>query len=218
MALPGQSSGDHSEGSSALRILYVGHRNSMSATLTTDGFTQTNPPVVAANKSTTLSATPKYGILSASVAFARPDAGNGFVGGPLAAKPADGMLRPLGLFINDAAGNAFENTPAVSSGQAPYVCSQGTMGARLYETHVLQGANLASALVYEVGDRLYASQNGYLTNAKSTSGLAAPDTDDDGDIWEVTLGGVALADATVMGVVKIVPDSTHAEIVFDLRV
>jgi hypothetical protein len=209
MSFPGQASGDFIESSSALRILYVGHRNSLAAKLVTDGFTQTNPPQVGgAVKSETLSATPKYGVLSGSVAFTR---GSGMVGGPTASSatdatvgnPADYVVRPLGLFINDAAGNAFENSPAPASGQAPYVSGQGTCGTQLYETHDLAGGG---ALTWKAGDMIYASRNGYITNV-----------DNRDNTLESAHAGAA-GNATVLGVVKIAPDSTLAEIVFDLRV
>lgn len=209
MAIPGQASGEFTESQSALRILYVGHRNSFSATLTTDGFTQTNPPIVttAGTISTTLSPAPKAGVLSASVAFTRPDAGNGFVGGPVSAPPASGAVRPLGLFINDAGGYAYLNLPTAASGQAPYVSGQGTMGARLFETQNLVGG---ADLTYAVGDSLVASRNGYLTNVEDAN-----------NAFELTANysaGGAAAAATVLGVVKIVPDAVHDEILFDLRV
>lgn len=209
MAFPGQASGDFIEGSSSLRILYVGNRNSFSAKLVTDGFTQTNPPVLGGGvKSETLSATPKYGVLSGSVAFTR---GNGMVGGPTESsasvaatgRPTDYKVRPLGLFINDAAGNAFENSPAPASGMAPYVSGQGTYGTQLYETQGLEGGG---ALTWQAGDYIYASRNGYITNV-----------DDRANTIESAHAGAA-GSATVLGVVKIAPDSTLAEIIFDLRV
>lgn len=207
MALPGQASGDFTESSSALRILYVGHRNTFSATLTTDGFTQTNPPEVTTAVSTTLATVPKNGVLSGSVCFTRPDAGNnGYVGGPNSGGTATerANMRPLGLFINDAEGNAYENTPATASGQAPYTSSQGTMGSRLYETQQQAAATVGDALTWAVGDKLYASVNGYLTNLTA-------------DSFEVVHGAGA-GEATLMGVVKIVPDSEHSELVFDQRI
>mgnify|MGYP001320025257 CR=1 FL=1 len=45
MALLGQASGGFTEGSSALRILHIGVRNTLGQ-LTADSFTQTNPPVI----------------------------------------------------------------------------------------------------------------------------------------------------------------------------
>lgn len=197
MALPGQASGDFSESSSALRILYIGVRNTFSATLATDGFTQTNPPHVAGAALTqTLPVAPKRGVLGGSVCFTRPDAGNGMVGGPTDT-PGEAGVRPLGLFINDAAGNAYENTPAPASGQAPYTSAQGTFGVRLYET---QNLDTNADLVYATGNALYASQNGYLTNV-------AADT----NCFEQ-------GSYTLIGVVKVAPDSVHAELVFDQRI
>lgn len=210
MALPGQASGDFTESSSALRILYVGNRNSFAAQLTTDGFTQTNPPVdsgtAGATKSDTLPTAPKRGVLGGSVCFTRPDAGNGMVGGPVSAAPAGGSVTPLGLFINDAAGNAYENTPAPASGQAPYLSGQGTYGLRLYETYDLATANGNVPLDWQSGDKVYASVNGYLTNLTDAANAFEASTPGG--------GGTPLA----MGVVKIVPDSVHAEIVIDQRI
>jgi len=203
MAIPGQASGNFVEGQSALRILYVGHRNTFSAQLTTDAFVQTNPPVVVAapTVSQTLGPRPSRGVLSGSVAFTRPDAGNGFVGGPLAATPLTGEVRPLGLFINDAAGYSYLNTPAAASGMGPYTSGQGTMGTKLYETQNLNGG---AALTYAVGQALVASRNGYLTNVANAD-----------NSLELNFGYTA---ATTIGIIKIVPDAVLAELLFDQRI
>jgi hypothetical protein len=92
--------------------------------LTDDAFTQSNGPIVTytatiANTSAGYNSS-VLGVLSGSVAFARPDAGDNYVGGPVAAVGTSGV-RPLGVFINTAAGNDFENQPAVASGKGPYV-------------------------------------------------------------------------------------------------
>lgn len=194
MALPGQASGDFSESSSALRILYIGVRNTFAATLATDGFTQTNPPQIVVHISGTLPVAPKRGVLGGSVCFTR---GNGLVGGPPAAPNAN--VKPLGLFINDAAGNAYENTPAAASGQAPYTSANGTFGVRLYETRNL---STGDPLDWSAGNSLYASKNGYLTNVLA-----------DNNTFEQAVTGV-----TLIGVVKVAPDSVHAELVFDQRI
>ncbi len=209
MAIPGQASGDFTESTSALRILYIGHRNTFGATLTVDAFTQNNPPIVTTpgTISTTLSVAPKRGVLGASVAFTRPDAGNGFIGGPVSAAPATGAVRPLGLFINDAAGNAYENLPAVASNLGPYVSGQGTFGVRLFETENLSSG---ATLTYAVGDSLVASRNGYLTNVANAT-----------NAFELTAAysaAGAASDVTVIAVVKIVPDSVNNELLFDLRI
>lgn len=203
MAIPGQASGNFVEGQSALRILYIGHRNTFSAQLTTDAFVQTNPPVVAAigTVSATLGPAPSRGVLSGSVAFTRPDAGNGFIGGPLAAAPLAGEVRPLGFFINDAAGYSYLNTPAAASGLGPYTSGQGTVGTKLYETQNLVGG---AALTYAVGQTVVASRNGYVTNVANAN-----------NSLELALGYSA---ATQIGVIKIVPDAVLAELLFDQRI
>lgn len=203
MAIPGQASGNFVEGQSALRILYVGHRNTFSAVLTTDGFTQQNPPIVttAGTVSLALGPVPSRGVLAGSVLFTRPDAGNGFVGGPVAAAPVSGEVRPLGLVINNAAGYSYLNTPAAASGMCPYVSGQGTMGTKLYETQNLTGG---AALTYAVGQTLVASRNGYLTNLANAA-----------NSLELALGYAA---ATSIGIIKIVPDAVLSELLFDQRI
>jgi hypothetical protein len=202
--------------------MYVGHRNSVATELTMDGFTQDNPPTVTASNTVTdqLATAPKRGVLSASVAFTRPDAGSGMVGGPNGdSTPTNGVVRPVGLFINDADGNAFENSPAEASGQGPYVSAQGTMGARLFETQTLtstpSNGSQGDDIVYETGEFLYASRNGFLTTAKNSSGYNSEDTLRG---QHDSLSGTNFGDATQLGVVTIVPDSTHDELVFDFRI
>ena len=67
---------------------------------------------------------------------------------------------PIGLFINDAAGSPFENTPAVGSGKSPFVSGSGSVcEVDIFETFDSAGG----ALVYAAGDLLYGSANGLLT-------------------------------------------------------
>ena len=78
-----------------------------------------------------------------------------------------------------------------------------TYGNKLYETQALQNGGALNAgddLTYTVGQSLVASLNGYLTNNEST-------TDNH------VLGG-----ATVIGILKIVPDSNSDELVYDQRI
>jgi hypothetical protein len=68
-----------------------------------------------------------------------------------------------------------------------------------------------------MGQFLYASRNGYLTSAENsaTNNLNSEDTlrgQHDG------LTGASFGDATQIGVVTIVPDATHDELLFDLRI
>ena len=206
MPIGGISSGDFKETSGRVQLLHVVTRNSL-GTLTTDAFTQANPPVntTLANKSAALTNVSKVGVLGGSVAFTRPDIGNGFHGGPVVTTGPVYLagLKPLGIFLNDAIGNPFENTPGPASGKGPYVCGSGScLGLSLYETkHQKTGsANLA----YNAGDLVYASVNGYLTNVLE-------------DAYENNVGGAPAP--TVMGIVKAAPDAgTNNILVIDLRV
>lgn len=201
-AIGGQSSGDFRETSGRVQLLHVVTRNSVGL-LSPDGFTQANPPggLAAGAKSTTLAGITKVGVLGGSVAFTRGDVGNNYIGGPVGTSRGvqSAGIRPLGLFLNDALGNAFENTPGVASGRAPYVCGSGScVGVNVYETKQQTGG--FTALTYAVGDLLYASINGLLTNFI-------------GDAPEAAGTGI-----TVMGVVKVAPDANSSLLVLDLRV
>ena len=209
-SIGGQASGDMRLSNSALRILYSLVKDTV-CSLASDGFTQSNPSCVtaAANVSTTLPATVKKGVLGGSVAFLRPDvtAGN-TVGG--AVKDGGGNYivdtRPVGLFINDAVGNAYENTPAVASGKNTHLRG-GSVGVKIYETQIQVGAN--TDLTYSVGQRLYASVNGLLTNRWQ-------DSYEFQWIDGVSGSGAASAclesDVTYMGVVLSPPDGTSTEL------
>jgi len=204
-AIGGQSSGDFRETSGRVQLFHVVTRNSVGL-LSPDGFTQANPPggLAVGAKSTTLTSITKVGVLGGSVAFTRRDVGNNYIGGPIGASlvntgAAAGIL-PLGIFLNDALGNAFENTPGVASGRAPYVTGSGScVGVSVYETKDQLGA--FPALTYAVGDKLYASVNGLLTNLLTNA-------------LDSTVAGVA----TVIGVVKVAPDANSSLLVLDLRV
>jgi hypothetical protein len=221
MPLLGQASGGFLESSSALRILYVGVRNSVGV-LTDDAFTQTNPPIVTAlNTVSTNVDTAVLGVLSGSVAFSRPDGGSNQIGGP--AEPAgilDTFVRPLGLFINTAVGNDFENQPGVASGKGPYVSSQGTYASALFETQALAltvgGAAIAAgvALTYVTGQELIASRNGYLMPRIDGSD-AITSTDNANASAEVANG---LAASTLIAILKMPSDAVQPEHVFDQRI
>lgn len=199
MALNGQASGGWTESSSALRLLHVGVRNTVGV-LTADSFTQSNPPVDSTHTSTQVDVT-AIGVLGGSIAFTRPDEGSNYIGGPTAAGAGAGANtmgeRVLGVFINSANGNAYENTPGVASGKGPYVSGQGTYGNALYETSQLGAANV---LVYAAGDRLAASKNGFLTNHHDAASLHGND------------GG------QIIGILKMAPDAAQNELVYDQRI
>lgn len=201
----GQGSGDFREHGGRVHILHVGCRNSVGV-LSTDAFTQTNPPVVttANTVSTTLALVTKTGVLGASVAFTRPDVGNGVIGGPVApAGVYNAGICPLGIFINDSLGNPYENTPGVASNRGPYLSAQGCLGVTLWET---QNLTTGADLTYAPGDSLYASANGFLTNLID-------------DAYEYRVVGQNDPDfVTVVGKVKISPDANNSLLVFDLRI
>jgi hypothetical protein len=225
-SIGGQASGDFRLSTSALRILYSLIKDSI-PTLAPDGFTQSNPNVVTTTsaKSTTIPVNVKKGTLGGSVAFVRPDVGPNTVGGAVLVSTAFvAKTRPLGLFINDAAGNAFENTPAVASNKSPFLRG-GACGVKLYETQkqtirsfiagVFGAAGvIGTALSYSVGDFLYASVNGYLTNDWTDSYEAQ---------WIATAasgsgaGGAPIeGDVTRMGVMLSPSDSTSTEMFIEL--
>jgi hypothetical protein len=209
----GQASGDFRLSTSALRILYSLVKDSIPS-LASDGFTQSNPSVVTtpSAKSTTIPVNVKKGVLGGSVAFTRPDVGPNTAGGAALVSAAFvKKTRPLGLFINDALGNAFENTPGVASGKGPFLRG-GSVGVKLYETQVqttVGGGVVGTALVYENGDLLYASANGLLTNRWQDSYEAQWI-----NLFALGSGAAGVAiepDVTRMGTILSTPDATSAE-------
>ena len=237
MAMLGQASGGFTESSSALRLLHVGIRNT-NAILTDDAFTQTNPPIITTPASTISSTvdTGTLGVLSGSVAITRPDQGSNYVGGPgsstviaasgggvagtASASSLPQAYQPVGLFINTAVGNAYENTPGPASGLGPYVSAMGTYASQLYETQALvafgalvQGADLP----YISGVPLITSLNGYLMPARVWSGAANVST----DLATAALQSAVLnaaTSSTTVAILRMPADSTQPEIVFDQRI
>lgn len=217
-SIGGQASQDFRGSSGALRILYHLIKDS-ACVLAADGFTQNNPNVVTTTsaRSTTLPANVKRGCLGGSVAFTRPDIGQNTVGGAVQVASAYvAKTRPLGLFINDALGNnANENTPAIASGKSPHIRG-GLMGVKIYETQVqttVGGGVVGTALTYAVGDKLYASVNGLLTNRWQDSYEAQ---------WINTaasgsgsMGAAIEPDLTRMGTVLAPPDASSTELFFE---
>jgi len=211
ISLLGQASGGFTQSNSALRILHVGVRNTLGQ-LTADSFTQTNPPVIttAATKTTSSGFTAGVlGVLSGSIAFARNDEGEYFHGGPTnSADAVNSKEKPLGVFINTAVGLAFTNQPGVASNRGPYVSAQGSYGNSLYETQVLTGLTAGNNLDYTIGDELFASVNGYLTNS-----TVADDLHDN----EHTSGPAAGGRWTI-GILTVSSDTSSDELVYDQRI
>ena len=215
-SIGGLASGDFKLGQGALRILYGGLKDTIPS-LAPDGFTQANPNVVtsSANKSTVLPSNVKLGVLGGSVAFLRPDVGGNVVGG--AVKVSGNYVantRPMGLFINDAAGNANENTPAVASGKCTFLRGTASVGVKLYETQVQVGAS--TALTYSIGDFLYASVNGFLTNRWQDS--YEKQWIDDASSGSGSAGAAAEPDVTRMGKVLSPGDANNSEMFLALQV
>jgi hypothetical protein len=217
-SIGGQASGDFRLSQGALRILYSLIKDTIPS-LSSDSFTQNNPNVVTtpAAVSTTLPVNVKKGVLGGSVAFTRPDVGPNTVGGAvLVAGAFVAKTRPLGLFINDSLGNAFENTPGMASGKGPFLRG-GAAGDKIYETAVQTttgGGVVGTALVYSEGDLLYGSVNGYLTNrwqdSYETQWITVATTGSG-------MGGAAIEpDLTRLGVVLSPPDAVSAEMFFEL--
>jgi hypothetical protein len=219
-SIGGLASGDFRLSQGALRILYHIAKDNIPV-LASDGFTQNNPNVVVnpLAVSTTLPTNVKRGALGGSVAFTRPDVGSNTVGGAVLVNAAYVVnTRPLGLFINDALGNSFENTPGVASGKGPFVRG-GAAGIKIYETQqqtLVGGGAVGDPLAaYGNGQKLYASVNGYLTNRWQDSYEAQ---------WLTAAvlgsggGGVAIEpDVTCMGIVLSPPDATSAELFAELK-
>lgn len=237
MAMLGQASGGFTESSSALRLLHVGIRNT-NAVLTDDAFTQTNPPIITTPASTISDTvdTSVLGVLSGSVAINRPDQGSNYVGGPgssaLVAASGGGSastasatslpqaFSPVGLFINNAVGNAYENTPGPASGLGPYVSAMGTYGSQLYETQALAAIGALAQggdLPYITGVALIASLNGYLMPARVWTGAANASA----DLVTTALQSAVVNTAgvsTTIAVLRMPADSAQPEIVFDQRI
>lgn len=217
MALLGQASGGFTESSSALRILHVGVRNTVGQ-LAASAFTQANP-VSGANNNTAAPGllTNVLGVLSGSIAFAQTGSTNEHGG------PAQGSA-VLGVFINNASGNAFENQPGVASNRGPYVSAQGTYANLLYETvNVDSGVDITAS--YVPGAALFPSVNGFLTTFQSDANHDHATS----IALETALAGAGAADIAgataslqaglgAMAIVKITPDSTSDELVYDQRI
>lgn len=134
----------------ALTILIRTQLNSIPV-LSDDCFTKANYGV---NTNSTLSVNTPRGVLGGSVAGISP-------GLDYTAVPCTDNLSPIGLFVNDAAGAAFENSPAVASGKVAVIKGQPSVEVDVYET---------DGITYAVGELLYCSAQGFLTNALSTEG------------------------------------------------
>jgi len=141
----------------ALTILIRGKLSSLPV-LSDACFTKANYGV---NENTTLSVNTPRGVLGGSVAAAS-------AGFDYTVIPMSTGLAPLGLFVNDAAGAAFENSPAVASGKIAVMKSFASVEVDVYET---RNAADDADIVYAVGQNLYGSAQGFLTNETTASAV-----------------------------------------------
>jgi hypothetical protein len=146
----------------ALTILIRGQLDSIPV-LSDDCFTKQNYGI-AGHANATLSVNTPRGVLGGSVAAVS-------AGLDYTVVPGTDVLRPVGLFVNDAAGAAFENSPAVASGKLAVMKAMASVEVDVYET---VEADNTTPLVFSVGDLLYSSLAGLLTNEVSNE--AAPKT------------------------------------------
>lgn len=112
------------------------------------------------NTNSTLSANTPRGVLGGSVAALS-------AGLDYTVVPGTDEIMPCGLFVNDAAGSAFDNSPAVASGKVAVIKGQASVEVDVYET---RNAADTSDLTYSVGEKLYSSAQGFLTNETSSEG------------------------------------------------
>jgi hypothetical protein len=141
----------------ALTILIRGQLNAIPV-LSDACFTKANYGV---NTNTTLSENTPRGVLGGSVAAVS-------AGLDYTVVPMTTALMPVGLFVNDAAGAAFENSPAVASGKVTVMKAMASVEVDVYET---RAANNGSDLTYAVGEYLYGSAQGFLTKETTASGI-----------------------------------------------
>lgn len=127
--------------------------------ITSAGLTQDNRVGNDQKKNNTrLNADTNKGILAGSVVAV---AGNGTIG-PCAGDSSAVFDKAVGIAVNDALGNAFESSSAVASERVVYLHGTGSVfRTDIYETKATDGT---ANVTYTAGDKLYASQNGLLTN------------------------------------------------------
>ena len=143
----------------SLALLIRGHMSSL-CELDSTCFTHVNYGAHPGGN-TTLSVNTPLGVLGGSVAGLSGTA-------DYTAFPCNKILQPIGLFANDAAGAAFDNSPAVASNKLAIVKGMSSLEVDVYET--VNEANNAN-LTYVVGNKLYCSVNNLLTNELSTSAI-----------------------------------------------
>jgi hypothetical protein len=142
----------------SLTILIRGMLNSIPV-CSDECFTKQNYGVGPAN--TTLSVNTPRGVLGGSVAGIS-------AGLDYTVVPCTDVLMPVGLFVNDAAGAAFENSPAVASGKVAVMKCMASVEVDVYAT---TEADTTTPVTYTVGLPLYSDAQGMLTTELAASGV-----------------------------------------------
>lgn len=178
----------------ACAVLYRQTYNTLGA-ITSGGLTQNNR-VGNAQKvaNTQLNASTPLGILAGSVVAVAGDLSIG----PCAGDSSTTFDKAVGIAVNNAVGNPFESSSAVSSGVCVYACGSGTILSTFnYETALTNGSTLSPA--YAAGDKLYSSKNGLLTNVGG-------------------LDNTGLTYSTLIGICLKAPSATDLTMVVQLKI
>lgn len=148
-----------------LIIKNPGNRNTLYS-LDATGFTRPNTAAQAGRTLGRISANAPAGALGGMAAQ--------MVGNYIVSIAADDgstadIPRPIGFFLNDAAGQAFENTPAIASGKLTVMTAPGSYETDIYETVNEDNSPLAIAWANSIGRDLYVSDFGLLTTENTGS-------------------------------------------------
>lgn len=145
-----------------LIIKYPGNRNSLFS-LNSAAFTRPNTAAQAGRTLGRIPANAPAGALSGMLAMM-----SGNYESTLAANNPN-VPSVIGIFYLDAAGEAYENTPAIASGKLAVMTGQGSYETDLYETVKEDGTALAVAWANAIGLPLYCSDFSLLTTENTGS-------------------------------------------------
>ena len=113
-------------------------------TLAAEGFTKVNPAAIAG-------ANAPYGVLSGSIAALTGEKDYEVTAG-------DGTKTAVGVFLNNAEGQPYENSPAVASGKVTVLRGMASIEVEYFEDKT-----------YKQGEKLYCSEDGFFTNEASAN-------------------------------------------------
>ena len=149
----------------SLRILQCGVRSSIDA-LTSDSYTKlNNAGNIQAQTNITTHQMFKRGLLAGSIVAQK---GTDLIGPAISDTDA-----VVGVLVNDVLGNPYESMSGEGSHRGVYVFGVGMYETCIYESTDTAGNDILGS--YNIGDFLYASQNGLLTvEAGLVGGAAQP--------------------------------------------